>query len=405
MSSGVSPPYALRIVDTKSLAFCLPSLKSQFHVFLSLLPTCASGMEPFHDYQDYTVGWICAVEVEYVVACEMLDNEHKLLPNKAHDVNAYTLGDIGDHNIAIACLPKGQYGTVSAAAVAVNMLNTFEAIRIGLMVGIGGGAPSAKHDVRLGDVVVATPSASEKLGGVMPYDYGKLIQEKKFGFMGHLNAAPTFLLTALTRLSRQQSRTGNEIAEMIPNMIAGNRWLKKRCERPEEDRLYEATYIHPSDQPCRAGCNRSALRLRDPRDPMEEDVSTVHFGTIASADKLMKDANIRDNLAAEYDVLCFEMEAAGLMNNFPCLVIRGICDYSDTHKNDVWQGYAAAAAAVYAKQLLESIPAADVERRDKAADVMEKLENLSVFAPLMLRLHLCRGFLARSKEYHLVLGD
>jgi len=91
----------------------------------------------------------------------------------------------------------------------------------------------------------------------------------------------------------------------------------------------------------------------------EDDNPVVHYGLIASADRLMKDATIRDALAAEEDVLCFEMEAAGLMDNFPCLVIRGICDYSDTHKNDRWQGYAAATAAAYGKELLNVIPAAE----------------------------------------------
>jgi hypothetical protein len=50
------------------------------------------------------------------------------------------------------------------------------------------------------------------------------------------------------------------------------------------------------------------------------------------------------------------MEAAGLMDDFPCLVVRGICDYADSHKNKLWQGYAAAMAAAYAKELLSVIP-------------------------------------------------
>jgi nucleoside phosphorylase len=48
------------------------------------------------------------------------------------------------------------------------------------------------------------------------------------------------------------------------------------------------------------------------------------------------------------------------MNSFPCLVIRGICDYADSHKNKKWQGYAAATAAACAKELLSVIPAAEV---------------------------------------------
>ena len=95
------------------------------------------------------------------------------------------------------------------------------------------------------------------------------------------------------------------------------------------------------------------------------------FGTIASANVLMKDARFRNKLAAQYGVLCFETEAAGLMNNFPCLVIRGICDYSDTHKNDMWQGYGAAAAAAYAKQLLESIPAREMKEARRARHRMK----------------------------------
>src|SRR5689334_15530237 len=84
----------------------------------------------------------------------------------------------------------------------------------------------------------------------------------------------------------------------------------------------------------------------------------VHYGTIASGNQVVRDGVKRDNLSSKLGgVLCFEMEAAGLMNNVPCLVIRGICDYADSHKNKMWQPYAAATAATYAKELLSIIPA------------------------------------------------
>lgn len=79
----------------------------------------------------------------------------------------------------------------------------------------------------------------------------------------------------------------------------------------------------------------------------------------------MKDGMTRDRLCEELDVLCFEMEAAGLMPDFPCLVIRGICDYSDSHKNDKWQKYAAAVAAGFARELLGGI-STDRVRQEKA---------------------------------------
>ncbi|RDW78594.1 uncharacterized protein DSM5745_05446 [Aspergillus mulundensis] len=79
------------------------------------------------------------------------------------------------------------------------------------------------------------------------------------------------------------------------------------------------------------GDDMSSLVLRSPRTEDDDD-PTIHYGLIASANHLMKEALIRDKLAAEKDTVCFEMEAAGLMNHFRCLVIRGICDYSDYHK-------------------------------------------------------------------------
>lgn len=95
----------------------------------------------------------------------------------------------------------------------------------------------------------------------------------------------------------------------------------------------------------------------------------IHYGLIASRNQLVKNAVVRDTLVREKDMLCFEMEAAGLMNHFPCLMIRGICDYSDTHKNDVWQGYAAMVAAAYAKDLLKRMPPSKVEAEKRLSGV------------------------------------
>jgi nucleoside phosphorylase len=308
---------------------------------------------------DYTVGWICAVQTEYVVACELLDEEHPSLPTTAlHDDNVYTLGRIGDHHVVIACLPKGQYGLTSAASVAKDMQRSFTQIRFGLMVGIGGGAPSEKHDLRLGDVVVSSPV--KRTGGVIHYEFGKAIQDKKFERTGSLDAPPSFLLAALNKLGAFHERNGHGIAEVIEKMVVRNPRLKNKYQQPdcELDRLYKSTYLHAEDGiECQFVCDTDTSQLieRQPRGP-NQDNPAIHYGLIASADHLMKDATIRDILAKEEEVLCFEMEAAGLMNHFRCVVIRGICDYSDTHKNDAWQGYAAATAAAYAKELLCVIP-------------------------------------------------
>src|SRR5271168_5467650 len=93
---------------------------------------------------DYTVGWVCALPIELAAAQAMLDEQHHDLPQNSDDANTYTLGRIGDHNVVLACLPAGQTGTNSAAAVAMQMKSTFRAIRFGLMVGIGGGVPNTE---------------------------------------------------------------------------------------------------------------------------------------------------------------------------------------------------------------------------------------------------------------------
>ena len=87
-------------------------------------------------HEDYTVGWICALPLEMAAAKAMLDDVHPILPTQQSDDNAYTLGRIGAHNVVLACLPLGVYGTTSAATVATQMLSSFVSIRFGLMVGV-----------------------------------------------------------------------------------------------------------------------------------------------------------------------------------------------------------------------------------------------------------------------------
>jgi nucleoside phosphorylase len=324
-------------------------------------------------YNDYTVGWICAITTEYVSAQAFLDERHEgpeyVSPN---DKNIYTLGKVGKHNAVIAALPEGEYGISSAATVGSDMLHSFPNIRIGLMVGIGGGAPSGRHDIRLGDIVVSTPR-NEK-GSVFQYDFGKTIQDQSFRPTGFLNQPPMLLRAAVNDLKAQYEGEGHQIEETINNILKNKPRLRKKYKRPDpsSDRLYQTGVTHPlnDEASCTAVCgdNPSNLILR-PERTEDEDNLAIHYGLIASANQLMKDALARDTLAAEKDVLCFEIEAAGLMNHFPCLVIRGICDYSDSYKNKEWQGYAAMAAAAYTKDLLCRISPNKVEAEKKILDI------------------------------------
>ncbi|RBR24095.1 uncharacterized protein FIESC28_03094 [Fusarium coffeatum] len=309
------------------------------------------------DPQKYTVGWICAITTEFVAAQAFFDKKHDNIKVAADkDNNNYAMGEIGEHNVVMAVLPKSEYGTTSAATVARDMVRSFPNIRFGLMVGIGGGAPSAKHDIRLGDVVHA------------------------FEATGSLNEPPQLLLTALSGLETEYELEGHRLSDNIEKVLEERPRLRKKYSRPhpDTDRLYRSDIVHPGSDACGNVCSSDpACLVNRERRGDEEDDPAIHYGLIASANQLMKDAIARDQLAASMDVLCFEMEAAGLMNHFPCLVIRGICDYSDSHKNKQWQGFAAMMAAAYAKDIFYQIVPDRVKVERKVSDILSGFQAIA----------------------------
>ncbi|KAL4934882.1 hypothetical protein BDV06DRAFT_217819 [Aspergillus oleicola] len=302
-------------------------------------------------HDDYTVAWICALPLEMAAAKMMLDKVHPALPQPDTDHNAYTLGSVGCHKIAVACLPSGVYGTTSAAVVMAHMLPTFPSLRFALMVGIGGGVPNENTDIRLGDVVVSMPSATA--GGVIQYDHGKTVCNGRLHRTGSLNKPPHYLLTAISQIRSDTMAGDPRISEYIAEVLNQHQESHERFSRPAKDWLFKSSYDHKSKFSDCSLCDQSHLDVRAPRVTVKP---AIHYGLIASGNQVMKDARTRDNIAKEIDILCFEMEAAGLMDQFPCLVIRGICDYCDSHKNKEWQGYAALTAAAYARTLLEVVP-------------------------------------------------
>ncbi|KAE8396961.1 hypothetical protein BDV37DRAFT_267043 [Aspergillus pseudonomiae] len=199
-------------------------------------------------HSDYTVGWICALpETELVAAMAMLEEKHPILPAAdPHDANTYALGRIGDHNVVIACLPAATTGKVSAATVAKDMIRSFPAVRFGLMVGIGGGAPyygvqrnsnfrgaqaedddsddsdsdaEDIRDIRLGDVVISLHSKSSD--AVVQYDYGKSLQGKEFVRSGgKLNKPPNIVLGAVGHLKAQHELEGHKICERLLELVS-----------------------------------------------------------------------------------------------------------------------------------------------------------------------------------------
>ncbi|KAF4447588.1 nucleoside phosphorylase domain-containing protein [Fusarium austroafricanum] len=222
----------------------------------------------------YTVGWICAITTEYLAAQLFLDEEHEG-PEfvSANDSNNYTLGKIGKHNVVIAVHPHGEYGISSAADVAKDMLHSFTNVRFGLMVGIGGGAPTPEHDIRLGDVVVSASGHGK--GGVLQYDFGKAVQDQEFQETRFLNQPPIILRTAVHGLLTQYKRKGHQLDRYIDDILVENPRLKKEFQRPESstDRLYYSSKVHPPDDQssCAKACGDDPLTVVIPPSKVEAE--------------------------------------------------------------------------------------------------------------------------------------
>lgn len=299
-------------------------------------------------FNDYTVAIVCAAGFEMSAVRYMLDLEHPNLPTKKGDSNIYVLGQLSGHNVVLACLP-GDQGKGSAAIVATNISRMFRSIEWRFLVGVGGGVPSDNHDIRLGDVVVSLPEG--QYGGVVQYDLGRDTDDG-FTLKGFLSPPPRLLRSAAVKMQSDHLLSNNKVEEFVSAMIQKGLRLKSYQRPPTTtDVLFEADYQH--NPRSSSTCDMCDLQKSVHRPCREFEGPEIHYGLIASGDRVMRSAVKRNETISRIgDILCFEMEAAGLMTAFSCIVIRGISNYADSHKNDAWQKYAAATAAACTKELL-----------------------------------------------------
>ncbi|KAK7943293.1 uncharacterized protein PG986_012406 [Apiospora aurea] len=302
------------------------------------------------DIKLYTIGWTAPLYFELAAALVMRTEAHGMPDNftkRPNDQNQYEWGKIGKHYVVFASLPT--IGIGAAAAAAKDMVASLPHLRCVLLVGIGGGVPS--KNVRLGDVVVSTPDKTS--GGVEQYDLGARQSGGEFVRQGHLNQPPGFIVSAVRTLRALHESQNPDVPQIINGVLERVKRMALAYSHPglEKDPLFVPSTKHVESE---GEVHRAELSPADPN---------IHYGVIASGNSVIKDAIARDKIVADIggDCLCFEMEAAGLMNNMPCLVIRGICDYADSHKSDEWHKYAALTAAAYAKELLGKVDPVAVE--------------------------------------------
>jgi nucleoside phosphorylase len=303
-------------------------------------------------HKDYTVGWVCAFDNEMIAACAMLDETHPNLPPSSSDTNHYTLGRMGAHNVVIVQLPSGEQEIISAAVVSTKMGFTFTSLKCILSVGVASGIPSEQNDIRLGDVVVGTPR------GVIQFDWGKITESAGFIRRTEESQRPDIVLrNAVDKLKATFGREKHSISHHLSQAVEESNNLPKRFKVMPgiPDLLFETGYTHRHDSgnyPYCDACNKSSAIRRYPRD---DDGPSIHYGLIASGSSIIRDSSTRNRLGMELGAVCLDTVAAGLVTNYPAMVIRGVCDYADSHSNKAFQAIAAARAAAYAKELLKSV--------------------------------------------------
>lgn len=334
--------------------------------------------EPTHR-SDFRVAIICALTLESDAVQDVFDMrwdevKYGKMPG---DPNQYTTGAIGRHNVVVVHMPG--MGKSNGATVAANCRASFSNLGLVLVVGICGGVPFPRSgaEIVLGDVVVSD--------GLIQYDFGRQFPDRFVRKNDTIAGLNSEMLSFLAKMKGRWSM--NKLREQTFVHLKN---LSEIAEYPGawRDKLYEPTYRHKhqaasnceictrcqtkNDPVCKAAlildckslqCDdrhlltRQRLASLDDRCKNQEANAepSIHFGLYASGDKVMKSGEEREVIAEEEGVIAFEMEGAGVWEGFPgrCLVIKGVCDYADSHKNKIWQTYAAASAAAYTKALLD----------------------------------------------------
>ena len=303
---------------------------------------------------EFGVAIICALTIEADAVQALFDNDWDAnghpYGKAPGDLNTYSLGSIGLHNVVLVHMPG--MGMISASRAAAHLSSSYRNIKLALVVGICGVVPfppGTDKECILGDVVIST--------GVIQHDFGRQFPERfvrKDGVLESLGRPSSEIRALLQKLEglRGQDALEAKIIDYL-SVIRSNTRLAAHYPRTHGDRLFVAGYRHLTDgMSCEdCGCNGEQVQRRR-LDGYYPQV-TVHFGLVASGDTVMKSGLQRDATAQRDHVVAFEMESAGVWDSFPCVVIKGACDYADSHKTKSWQRYAAATAAACAKAFLD----------------------------------------------------
>jgi nucleoside phosphorylase len=341
--------------------------------------------------QDFQIAIICALSLEFdavsLLFDEFWDEDGEQYGRAAGDTNTYTTGRIGKYDVVMVLLPN--MGKAAAAGAASSFRSSYSSLKLAFLVGICGGVPNIGGDeALLGDVVISK--------SVIQHDFGRQYPDRFVpkdtleDSPGRPNKDIRSLIASLeTELGRErvQHKAAGYLKDLQSTAVRKRRRRNYGYPGPANDQLFSAKYrhMHRDPQTCRVcggetegvceiaakencvelGCevNQLVPRKRLVVDPSSEAQEAyfpeIFIGRIASGDTVLKSGEHRDRVAAQNDVIAFEMEGAGAWDEVPCVIIKGICDYADSHKNKAWQPFAAATAAAVMKAVLERYTLAD----------------------------------------------
>ncbi|KAJ4308983.1 hypothetical protein N0V84_011766 [Fusarium piperis] len=345
--------------------------------------------QPPADRKRFRVAIVCALSREAdavtLLFDQFWDEDRDPYGRADGDTNTYITGRIGDHHVVLAVLPNT--GNNSAAAATASLRSSYTGLKLAILVGICGGAPRiAGLDAFLGDVVVSKT--------ITQYDYGRqypghfAVKNTIDDSLGRANRDIRSLL-AVFEIELMRERLQIEASKHLKHLQEVSKQKQRRANYDypgmKKDELYPPTYTHRHRTRCsvctndpdvscesaskascaEAGCDSTNLTVRERSGDVIQggDFSPeIFIGRIGSGNTVMESGEDRDRIAARYDLIAFEMEGAGAWDEVPCIVVKGICDYADSHKNKDWQNFAAATAASVAKAILGRYVVHDEDR-------------------------------------------
>ncbi|KAM5528681.1 phosphorylase superfamily protein [Fusarium oxysporum f. sp. phaseoli] len=327
-----------------------------------------------NDRRGFEIAIICALPLE-ADAIEALfdyywDDDGPPFGKAARDPNSYSTGVIGCHNVVLVRMPG--MGKVHAAAAASSCRASFPNVKIALVVGVCGVAPFKRNgeEIVLGDVVISE--------GIIQYDFGRrlpgqfILKEGPLDSLGRPNQEIRGVL-AQAKGIRGRELLVSEMTRYL-SILRQNSELRAEYPGVAYDRLFEASYRHSEDQKSceQIGCDGKLVPRRRLQAARHSPAPAIHFGLMASGDSVMKSGDDRDREVEARDIVAFEMEGAGVWDILPCIVIKGACDYADSHKSKVWQRYAAATAAGCTKAFLRFL----ISSLDQVEDISGLASNV-----------------------------